>query len=143
MQGRSFEPSIEQQTSDIVSCRDRNWKTFITFLDALFHFIQDAPQEPDVYPSLVSIKKSEPKSTTEGDNATPSDDTKDKEPVEETQQSELLTLACTRAFLKRLADGDEAAGPGRERAGLLGVLELERRVRNTPGLTAEGTLIMI
>jgi hypothetical protein len=123
--------------------RDRNWKTFITFLDALFHFIPDVPQESDSYPSLVYIKKPETKATTEGDNAAPSDDTKSKEPVEETQQSERLTLAYTRAFLKRLADGDEAAGPGRERAGLLGVLELERRVRKTPGLTTEGALIMI
>jgi len=112
-------------------------------MDALFHFLPDAPQEPDVYPSFVYIKKPEPNSTTEGDEATPNDDAKDKKLVEGTQQSELLTLANTRAFLKRLADGDEAAGPGRERAGLLGVLELERRVRKMPGLTAEGRWIMI
>lgn len=86
-------------------------------MDALFHFIPDASQEPDVYPSFVYIKKPEPKSTTEGDKATPNDDAKDKESVEEAQQSELLTLSYTRAFLKRLADSDEAAGPGRREPG--------------------------
>jgi hypothetical protein len=107
--------------------RDRNWKTFITFLDTLFHFIPDAPQGSDSYPSFVYIKKPEPKSINEDDQATPSDDAKGEG---ETRQSELLALAYTRAYLKCLKDGDEAVGLGRERARLLGVLELERQARH-------------
>lgn len=46
----------------------------------------------------------------------------------------LLTVENTRVFLKALADGDEVAHPGRERASHLGVLELERRLRKYPNL---------
>ena len=53
-----------------------------------------------------------------------------------------LTVDNTRVFLKGLADSDEAAHPGRERASHLGVLELERRLRKHPNLIG-GELFLV
>jgi hypothetical protein len=129
---------------------DRNWKTFAYFLDALFHFLPNAPESPnpEEYPSVVIQQKKAGDGTAAAEGAETqtsgpengSTDAENKASAEEKDAVELiknpLTLAYTREFLKRLADGDEAAHPGRERASHLGVIELEKRVRKS-GLAPE------
>lgn len=98
----------------------------------------------DAYPCINKRKES---TAVTGDTATTQEnDEKIQTPdaaaegVAEAESERLpLTVENTRVFLKRLAEGDEAAHPGRERASHLGVLELERRLREYPNLR-EGEL---
>jgi hypothetical protein len=119
-------------------CRDRNWKTFSVFLDTLFHFLPNSSATPDMdtYPCIIKPKVStavtnDTLTTQENGEKTQAPDAAAEAVVEEKLP---LTVENTRVFLKGLADGDEVAHPGRERASHLGVLELERRLRKYPNL---------
>lgn len=117
---------------------DRNWKTFTIFLDALFHFLPNAGDAPDVESYPCRLKKAP--SEVAKQEATPTEGTEEKTeaPTAEDEQATTeklpLTVENVRAFFKELADADEAIQAARERASHLAVLELERRLRKYPNL---------
>ncbi|KAG9029127.1 hypothetical protein FS842_004654 [Serendipita sp. 407] len=111
---------------------DRNWKTFITFFDALFFFLPNAGEtpNPDEYPCLpqepVEVKKEE-KAEQNGDAQLAEEP---KEPAAPAAKVP-FTVEETRKFVQKIAESDDEKFPKGERAGHLGVLELEKRLRKS------------
>lgn len=107
----------------------------MTFLDAVFRF-QPKPDEdksnPEIYLQLApKLPKLQPNAN---GNAEPADNVDAEEKAEEAkedekQEPEPLTIEKTRTFLRTLAEADENAHPGRERASHLGRIEFEKRIR--------------
>ena len=92
----------------------------------------------DAYP--CRLKKAYSKAAMPEITAGETEEKKDESEVPATQEEasklekEPLTVNNARAFLKELADADEALHAARERASHLAVLELERRLRKYPNL---------
>lgn len=116
---------------------NRNWTTFSTFFDAMFKFFKNAGDSPnqDNLPCLVQSPEP-PTPKQEGEGADTEKTEQETTPAPEPTKTP-LTLAETRKFVYSLAEKDDAKVPTGERASHLGVLEFERRVRNS-GLADEG-----
>jgi hypothetical protein len=103
-------------------------------MDAVLRFQpknEEDKSNPETYIQLIP-KSSPPKPNTNGSTAPAEGEGAEKaEEKAEAKQEEPqpLTIENTRAFLRNLAEADESAHPGRERAGSLARIELEKKVR--------------